>query len=44
MTRNDVKPNPSRLIEGFKRVVLYPEDHQTLAKHAKLYKQILGLQ
>ena len=43
-THNDVKPNPSRLIEGFKRVVLYPEDHQTLAEHAKLYKQIFGLQ
>ena len=43
-THKDVKPNPPRLIEGFKRVVLYPEDHQTLAEHAKLYKKIFGLQ
>lgn len=43
-TRNDVAPNPSRLIEGFNRVVLYPEDHQTLVESAKLYKKIFGLQ
>ena len=43
-THNDVKPNPPRLIEGFKRVVLYPEEHQTLAEHSKLYKKIFGLQ
>jgi ABC-type Fe3+ transport system substrate-binding protein len=43
-TRNDVKPNPSRLIEGFKRVVLYPEAHQTLAESTKLYKKIFALQ
>lgn len=43
-THNDVKPTPSRLIEGFKRVVLYPEDHQTLVESSKLYKKIFGLQ
>ncbi|MEX0802943.1 MAG: extracellular solute-binding protein [Candidatus Binatia bacterium] len=43
-TRDHVKPNPPRLIEGFKRVVLYPEDHQTLVESAKLYKKIFGLQ
>jgi ABC-type Fe3+ transport system substrate-binding protein len=42
-TRGDVKPNPPRLIEGFKRVVLYPEEHETLAASAKLYKEIFGL-
>ncbi|HEX6175631.1 MAG TPA: extracellular solute-binding protein [Candidatus Binatia bacterium] len=43
-THTDVKPTPSRLIEGFKRVVLYPEDHQTLVESSKLYKKIFGLQ
>lgn len=42
-TRKDVKPKPARLIEGFKRVVLYPEDYQNLAEATKLYKDILGL-
>lgn len=42
-TRHDVKPEPARLIEGFKRVVLSPEDHQNLAENAKLYKEILAL-
>ena len=43
-THNDVKPTPSRLIEGFERVVLYPEDHQTLVESSKLYKKIFGVQ
>jgi hypothetical protein len=38
----DVKPTPSRLIEGFKRVVLYSEDDRTLVESSKLYKKILG--
>jgi iron(III) transport system substrate-binding protein len=43
-TRDDVKPKPARLFEGFKRVVLGPEDPRHLAESAKLYKEILALQ
>jgi hypothetical protein len=30
--------------KGFKRVVLYPEDHRTLVESSKLYKKIFGLE
>ncbi|MGH7824518.1 MAG: ABC transporter substrate-binding protein [Candidatus Binatia bacterium] len=43
-TRDDVKPKPARLFEGFKRIVLHPEDPKILAEGAKLYRKIFGLQ
>lgn len=41
--RDGVEPNPSRLIKGFKRVVLHPEKAQDAQQSHKLYRDIFGL-
>jgi len=41
--RNGVEPNPPRLIKGFKRVVLHPENAQDAQESLKLYREIFGL-
>ena len=41
--RNGVDPDPPRLINGFKRVVLHPERSQNAQESLKLYREIFGL-
>ncbi|MGH7871003.1 MAG: ABC transporter substrate-binding protein [Candidatus Binatia bacterium] len=41
--RNGVEPNPPRLINGFKRVVLHPEKSKNAQASLKLYRQIFAL-
>jgi iron(III) transport system substrate-binding protein len=41
--RKGVEPNPPRLIEGFKRVVLHPEKVKDSQQSQKLYREIFGL-
>ena len=41
--RNGVDPNPPRLIKGFKRVVLHPENAQDAQENLRLYREIFGV-
>ncbi|MSP41707.1 MAG: extracellular solute-binding protein [Deltaproteobacteria bacterium] len=41
--REGVEPSPSRLIKGFKRVVLHPEKAQDAQESLKLYREIFSL-
>ena len=41
--REQVEPNPPRLIKGFKRVVLHPEKAQDAKESLRLYRDIFGL-
>ena len=41
--REGVEPNPSRLIKGFKRIVLHPEKAQNAQESLKLYRETFGL-
>jgi len=41
--RKDVLPDPPRLIQGYKRVTMYPQMYKNLAETQKLYDEILGL-
>lgn len=41
--RDNVEPDPPRLIRGFKRVVLHPDRSQNAQESLKLYREIFGL-
>lgn len=41
--REGVEPNPPRLINGFKRIVLHPEKAQNAQESLKLYREAFGL-
>jgi iron(III) transport system substrate-binding protein len=41
--RKDVLPDPPRLIQGYKRVTMYPQMYKNLADTQKLYDEILRL-
>jgi len=41
--RRDVLPDPPRLIQGYKRVTMYPELYRNLADTQKIYDEIFGL-
>ncbi len=41
--RQNVEPDPPRLITGFQRVVLHPDRAQNAQESLKLYRQIFGL-
>ncbi|MBI4488023.1 MAG: hypothetical protein HY694_02970 [Deltaproteobacteria bacterium] len=41
--RNDVDPNPPRLIRGYKRVTMYPEMFDDLEVTQKIYDEIYHL-
>jgi iron(III) transport system substrate-binding protein len=41
--REGVEPNPSRLIKGFKRVVLHPDKAQDAQESLKLYREIFAV-
>jgi iron(III) transport system substrate-binding protein len=41
--RRDVLPDPPRLIQGYKRVTMYPDLYRNLADTQKLYDEMFGL-
>ena len=41
--RRDVLPDPPRLIQGYKRVTMYPELYKNLDETQKIYNEIFGL-
>ncbi len=41
--REDVSPDPARLIKGYKRVVGHPEDYKNFSETVKLYQEIFKL-
>ena len=41
--RRDVLPDPPRLIQGYRRVTMYPELYRNLADTQKVYDEIFGL-
>jgi ABC-type Fe3+ transport system substrate-binding protein len=41
--RRDVLPDPPRLIQGYKRVTMYPELYKNLADTQKIYDEIFNL-
>jgi len=41
--RNDVLPDPPRLLHSYKRVTMYPELYQNLPETQKLYNEIFNL-
>jgi iron(III) transport system substrate-binding protein len=41
--RRDVLPDPPRLIQGYKRVTMYPDLYRNLAETQKLYDEMFGL-
>ena len=41
--RNDVDPNPSRLLRGYKRVIETPESYVSFPETVKLYQEIFKL-
>jgi iron(III) transport system substrate-binding protein len=41
--RRDVLPDPPRLIQGYKRVTMYPDLYKNLAETQKIYNELFGL-
>ncbi len=41
--RKDVLPDPPRLIQGYKRVTMYPELYKNLAETQKIYNELFNL-
>jgi iron(III) transport system substrate-binding protein len=41
--RKDVLPDPPKLIQGYKRVTMYPELYKNLPETQKIYNEIFGL-
>jgi iron(III) transport system substrate-binding protein len=41
--RKDVLPNPPRLIQGYKRVTMYPELYKNLPETQKIYDELFNL-
>jgi iron(III) transport system substrate-binding protein len=41
--RKDVLPDPPKLIQGYKRVTMYPELYKNLDETQKIYNEIFGL-
>ena len=41
--REDVDPDPPRLVKGYKRIVEHPEDYKDFAQTIKIYQEIFNL-
>jgi ABC-type Fe3+ transport system substrate-binding protein len=41
--RKDVLPDPPRLLQGYKRVMMYPELYKNLPETQKVYNEIFNL-
>jgi len=41
--RRDVLPDPPRLIQGYKRVTMYPELYRNLDETQKIFNEMFGV-